>query len=431
MTITYGFYDSVSLDRLYNAKQMGSIFDGLILDGVYPNYGDRFEVLEATGMDVSVGTGRTWFDHTWTYNDALIIKTIAIADPVLNRIDIVYLEINENVGVRANSIGVLTGTPASSPIPPNLTNTSTIHQYALAHIYVGAGVTVIIQANITDMVGTVDTPFVELVTLSEDMQAQIYAIVGDTNPPLIDLIALKGHDHDGSPTVQLGPGGLAANAVIAGKIAVDAVIAGKIATDGVVAGNLADDAVVAGNLAANAVVAGNIASGAVSQAADLASDVVETAKIKNLNVTSGKLGANAVIAGKIADGAVNATAKLANNIVDDTKVGNRVPQLYRRQGGHSTIWDVEGATNYTPGAVRIQVGAISWSGASSQYGNKAITYPVAFSSIPISFAITNTSVGYISCSVVSTASGLIIYWQTTDGTALTNVDLMWMAIGPE
>jgi len=203
MTVTYGFYDSISSDRLYNAKQMGSIFDGLILDGVYANYGNHLKVLENTGMTVNVSIGRAWFDHTWTYNDALLPKTLVNADALLNRIDIIYLEVNENVGVRANSINGLTGTPASDPVPPDLINTSTIHQYALAHIYVGAGVTQIYQANITDMVGTENTPFVALVVQYEDLQEQIYAIVGDVNPPLIDLIDLKAHDHDGSPTVKI------------------------------------------------------------------------------------------------------------------------------------------------------------------------------------------------------------------------------------
>jgi hypothetical protein len=172
MTVTYGFYDSISSDRLYNAKQMGSIFDGLILDGVYSGYGDKLVVIEddPTSMDVLVGSGRAWFDHTWTYNDAALSKTIPTADATLNRIDIIYLEVNENVGVRANSINILVGTPASSPSPPILTNTSTIHQYALAHVYVGAAVTEIVQANITTMIGTEDTPFVELVIYSEGMQ---------------------------------------------------------------------------------------------------------------------------------------------------------------------------------------------------------------------------------------------------------------------
>lgn len=390
MTITYGFFDSVASDRLYNAKQMGSIFDGLILDGVYPNYGDRFEVLEDTGMDVSVGTGRSWFDHTWTYNDALFGVTVPTADVLLDRIDIVYLEVNEGVGVRANKIDILEGTPASTPIPPTLTNTSTIHQYALAHIYVAAGVTNIYQADITDMVGTVDTPFVELVTISEDMQAQIYAIVGDTNPPLIDLIEVKIHDH----TTDTPP-----------------VEAGGLATDAVQPGNIADDAVQGGNIAPNAVQAGNIQIGGVSAANQLAYNVVE----------NNQLGPDAV---------------------DDLKVGDRVPAIPKRQGGSASDWGTPGTSPYTPGAVRIQVGSIAITlGIGIALGTAIITFPDAFSNPPLVFYNMSNEdasgelfdyshhVGVPTVAPSATQCRIGV-WRDTTGAAEIIV-VHWMAIGPE
>ena len=420
MTLTYGFYDSVSSDRLYNAKQMGSIFDGLILDGVYPNYGDHFEVLEDTGMDVSVGTGRSWFDHTWTYNDALIPITVPTAHATLNRIDVIYLEVNENVGVRANSIDILEGTPASTPVPPDLTNTSTIHQYALAHIYVGASVTEIVQANITDMVGTDNTPFVELVTLSEDMQAQIYAIVGDTNPPLIDLIELKIHNHDGSPTVQIGASGLAANAVETAKIknlavtdakiAAGAITASKMAVDSVGTGAIVANGVDSDEIKANAVIAGKIAPNAVGSN-ELVNQAVTYAKIADLNVD---------------------TLQLANNAVDDTKAGNRVPQFYRRQGDGSSCWSSEGVTTVIPTTVRMQAGAIEWTGSAAIAGSKLVTFPVAFSDVPLVFAITSHAHAFINVASSPASNTVTIYWQSTDfSTTFTSVTIHWFAIGPE
>ncbi len=451
MTITYGFYDSISSDRLYNAQQMSSIFDGIIQDGVYAGLGDALMVVEDTGMDVSVGTGRAWFDHTWTYNDAVIPTTIANADAILNRIDVIYLEVNEDVGTRANSISVLEGTPASTPVAPTLTQTGSIHQYPLAHIYIAAAVTEILQDDITNKVGLTETPFVagiiDYVTTNEILaqweaewetwfnsikdqldgeaetmlQNQINAIVGDMNPPLIDLLEVKAHTHDGSDTVQIEAAGIAGGAVESSKLATDAVTAGKIADDGVVAGNLA--------------------TGAVDAAAALASNVVETPKIKNLAVTSAKLAADAVTAGKIADdgvvagnlaaGAVDALAALANNIVDDTKLGNRVLALIKRKGGSATDWSLQGSTTYTPGAVRMQVGSVMWSGAAADYGSVAVNFPVAFSQIPIAFAITNMGVGYFSCGVVTTATNVTIHWQLIGGGTVTNVYLLWLAIGAE
>ena len=42
MAITSGFYNSVNGDRTYDADQFGSLFDGIIAPGVFPNVGDKF-----------------------------------------------------------------------------------------------------------------------------------------------------------------------------------------------------------------------------------------------------------------------------------------------------------------------------------------------------------------------------------------------------
>lgn len=161
MSLTYGFYNSLNHDRLYDAIQMSSIFDGIINDGVYMSIGDYFFVKADTGMTVTVGTGRAWFNHTWTLNDALIPLEIPEAEVILNRIDAIVLEVNSEQSVRANAIKVIKGTPTSqNPQRPTLINNNTVHQHPLAYVYVGKGVTALRQANITNMVGTDETPFV-------------------------------------------------------------------------------------------------------------------------------------------------------------------------------------------------------------------------------------------------------------------------------
>ena len=158
MALTYGFYNSQNGDRMYDATDISSIFDGIIKDGVFMSIGDAFIVSAATGMQVTVGSGRAWFNHTWTYNSVASLYTIEPAEIVLNRIDTVVLEINASEEVRANSIKVIKGTPASNPVAPTLINTELVHQYPLADIYVGANVTEIIPANITNRVGTEACP---------------------------------------------------------------------------------------------------------------------------------------------------------------------------------------------------------------------------------------------------------------------------------
>jgi hypothetical protein len=158
MALTYGFYNSQNGDRMYDATDISSIFDGIIKDGVFMSIGDAFIVSAATGMQVTVGSGRAWFNHTWTYNSVASLHSIEPAEIVLNRIDTVVLEINASEEVRANSIKVIKGTPASNPVAPTLIDTELVHQYPLADIYVGANVTEIIPANITNRVGTEACP---------------------------------------------------------------------------------------------------------------------------------------------------------------------------------------------------------------------------------------------------------------------------------
>lgn len=160
MAFTCGFFNSQNGDRKYNAEQMASIFDGLIKDGVYDTVGDIFAVTPGTGMQVLVGSGRAWFDHTWNNNDAQYPLTITAADVSLPRYDAVVLETNHSDTVRTNRLRVLTGTPASTPIKPTMTSTANVKQHPLAYIKVTAGATAITQSMIEVVVGTSECPFV-------------------------------------------------------------------------------------------------------------------------------------------------------------------------------------------------------------------------------------------------------------------------------
>jgi hypothetical protein len=153
MALTYGFYNSVDHDRMYNAAQISSLFDGIINDGVFSSVGSCFQTTANAGMTINVGSGRAWFNRTWTNNDTLLPLVIETAHAILNRIDVVILEVDQTEVVRANSIKILKGTAATDPLVPALTNTELVHQYDLAQIYVGAGVTAITQDKITNRVG--------------------------------------------------------------------------------------------------------------------------------------------------------------------------------------------------------------------------------------------------------------------------------------
>lgn len=160
MAVTFGFYDSLNGDRKYTAVQFSYLFNSLIKDGIFMHVGEHLNVKEGTGMQVNVGSGLAWFNSTWTRNDADLPLDISISDLLQVRIDAIVLEVDETVSSRINSIKVITGTPASNPQKPTLTNTNNIHQYPLAYVTVGVGVTSITQANIENCIGTDPCPFV-------------------------------------------------------------------------------------------------------------------------------------------------------------------------------------------------------------------------------------------------------------------------------
>lgn len=160
MSVTFGFYNSKEGDRRYDAIQMSSIFDGIIQDGILQHVGTAMVVKESEAMIINVGIGRAWFNHTWTLNDALLPLVVPQSEILLNRYDAVVLEVDSREAVRANDIKIIKGTPASNPMKPTMVKTNDRWQYPLAYIYVGAGVTSIRQANITNCVGTSECPFV-------------------------------------------------------------------------------------------------------------------------------------------------------------------------------------------------------------------------------------------------------------------------------
>lgn len=159
MSLTFGFYNSQNKDRRYNANQMSSLFDGIIKDGIFESIGDKLMVTAGSGMTINVGTGRAWFNQTWTYNDSDMLINVDASELVLNRIDTIVIDVDKLA--RTNSIILIKGTPASEPTAPTLINDADAqhYQYPLCDIYVGVGVTEITQDKITNRVG-VDSPFV-------------------------------------------------------------------------------------------------------------------------------------------------------------------------------------------------------------------------------------------------------------------------------
>lgn len=166
MAVYSGFFNSVVgesgiPDRKYDAEDFGKIFDGVIRDGVFESVGNCFEVNAVPNtMEITVGPGKAWLNHAWLTNDADIKFKIAAADDLLNRYDSVVLTIDNTTSVRAGTLTVIKGTPATKPSLPAITNNNSKKQYRIANIYIAAAVKNISNANIEYLVGTSATPYV-------------------------------------------------------------------------------------------------------------------------------------------------------------------------------------------------------------------------------------------------------------------------------
>ena len=160
MSVRSGFFNSLNHDRRYNAQQMSAIFDGIINDGVFANIGVAFAISVDTGVTINIGKGKAWFNSAWVYNDAPLPKTLEGSEVVLDRIDAVVIEVDHNETVRMGDIKIVKGIPSSSPQRPVLANETNKKQAPIAYIYRRAGSTAITQADITNMVGTSECPYI-------------------------------------------------------------------------------------------------------------------------------------------------------------------------------------------------------------------------------------------------------------------------------
>lgn len=150
-----GFFNSLmvngSPDRKYNADHYSDNLAAFISDGVRYGKSNDLYVSAAGGMALSVNIGRAMIKGHWFVNDTIYTGfSIPQAHPSLSRIDRIVVRFDNNISAREITMKYLTGTPAASPVAPALTRDENIYDIAIADITVGATVTSITQANITD-----------------------------------------------------------------------------------------------------------------------------------------------------------------------------------------------------------------------------------------------------------------------------------------
>jgi len=141
----------------------------------------------ASGWAAIVGTTQANMGVYTAYNDAAATATIATANATNPRIDLVCLTVNDAYYTGSTNnvvINVVTGTPAASPTVP----ATPANSIALAKVAVGANVTSIVNANITDLRVAVTSNILSAVNLGVNAQTgTTYTTVLSDNGSVVTL----------------------------------------------------------------------------------------------------------------------------------------------------------------------------------------------------------------------------------------------------
>lgn len=149
----------------------------ILTEGVVETDDLKVQAKATPNMSVDVLIGKAYVQgdqattqgHYRIYNDATVNKSIAASDPTNPRKDRVIAQVKDSTDIGGAldewELQVLTGTPAGSPVAPALPDDA----LDLALVAVGAGVTTITNANITDQRSQIDLQnlaFDSLVTIA-------------------------------------------------------------------------------------------------------------------------------------------------------------------------------------------------------------------------------------------------------------------------
>lgn len=148
MATWYGFFNSNNQDRVYDAGDFASYFALLISNGVFYDTASNLEVTVGTNLTVDIAAGAANINGYMFRNDAVYNLTLANANGVNPRIDLVVLR--WSLLNRMITIESVTGTADPNPAPPPVTRTPDTYEICLAEVRIGASA-INLQANsVTD-----------------------------------------------------------------------------------------------------------------------------------------------------------------------------------------------------------------------------------------------------------------------------------------
>jgi len=136
-------------DRAESADFWAEYFKRFIGNGVYSNPASSFQILENSGLSLKVKAGSCFINGYFAFDSSDTVITLTASHTSLPRIDRIVARLD--MTLREISIAILTGTPSSVPVAPELTRNSSIYELALADVKLNAAATSVSQLNITDL----------------------------------------------------------------------------------------------------------------------------------------------------------------------------------------------------------------------------------------------------------------------------------------
>ena len=133
-------------DRAINSAEYRKIRKRTLSTGVYTG----MNVVADSGMTVIVNSGAVEIEGACRNFDTNTTLALQSADSHYQRIDTVVARLDLSHSVRNINLYVKMGTPATTPVAPELTRTSTIYEIGLANILIPTSSTSVSQERITD-----------------------------------------------------------------------------------------------------------------------------------------------------------------------------------------------------------------------------------------------------------------------------------------
>lgn len=148
--VTYDDNGTPVYDRAVTSAPYRAMLKKLFNTGVLPTDSTQFQVSAGEGMTVSVASGFAIVEGCMKLEEETRTLAIQESDSAYDRIDTVVLRLDTNDDVRICDLYVLEGTPASTPVRPSLTRSSSVYELGLADVFISKGDTQISDDKITD-----------------------------------------------------------------------------------------------------------------------------------------------------------------------------------------------------------------------------------------------------------------------------------------